>query len=295
MRFQGDLMNYKTPTKAIITDAGFASRYLPITKTIPKAMLPLGNRPIMQLVVEECVDAGITEIIIVATPDGKKIYEDYFHNNVPKIEAQLHAQGKDDRFEPVKKVLNFPKITVIEQDQSLPYGNGSPVASAREFINDDEAFIVAYSDDVVFGQGAVKDLIEAHQAHPDAAAIIAGQPVPHEEIKKYASISMDGEKLVGLVEKPNPEDAPSDLASYGRYLLTPEIFQHLDPKNTGLDGELWTADAIAKLIPTGRVYVKEARGTWMTTGDPKNYFMAHVQFVKDHEDYYEDVKKVIEG
>ena len=288
-------MNYKTPTKAIITDAGFASRYLPITKTIPKAMLPLGNRPIMQLVVEECVDAGITEIIIVATPDGKKIYEDYFHNNVPKIEAQLHAQGKDDRFEPVKKVLNFPKITVIEQDQSLPYGNGSPVASAREFINDDEAFIVAYSDDVVFGQGAVKDLIEAHQAHPDAVAIIAGQPVPHEEIKKYASISMDGEKLVGLVEKPNPEDAPSDLASYGRYLLTPEIFQHLDPKNTGLDGELWTADAIAKLIPTGRVYVKEARGTWMTTGDPKNYFMAHVQFVKDHEDYYEDVKKVIEG
>ena len=213
----------KTVKKAIVTDAGFASRYLPITKTIPKAMLPLGNRPIMQLVVEECVDAGITEIIIVATPDGKKIYEDYFHNKVPKIEAQLHKQGKDDRFEPVKKVLNFPKITVIEQDQSLPYGNGSPVASAHEFIDDDEAFIVAYSDDVVFGQGAVSDLIEAHKAHPDAAAIIAGQPVPHAEIKKYASISMDGEKLVGLVEKPEPEDAPSDLASYGRYLLTPEI------------------------------------------------------------------------
>ncbi|MBQ9403260.1 NTP transferase domain-containing protein [Candidatus Saccharibacteria bacterium] len=288
-------MNYKTPTKAIITDAGFASRYLPITKTIPKAMLPLGNRPIMQLVVEECVDAGIEEIIIVATPDGKAIYEDYFHNPVPKIEAQLHAQGKDDRFEPVKKVLNFPKITVIEQDQSLPYGNGSPVASAREFIDNDEAFIVAYSDDVVFGQGAVKDLIEAHNIHPDAAAIIAGQPVAHEEIKKYASISMDGEKLVGLVEKPNPEDAPSDLASYGRYLLTPEIFQHLDPKNTGLDGELWTADAIAKLIPTGRVYVKEAKGTWMTTGDPKNYFLAHTHYVKEHEDYYEDVKKAMEA
>lgn len=286
-------MIYKTPTKAIITDAGFASRYLPITKTIPKAMLPLGNRPIMQLVVEECVDAGITEIIIVATPDGKHIYEDYFHNSVPKIEAQLHAQGKDDRFEPVKKVLDFPKITIIEQDQSLPYGNGSPVASAREFINDDEAFIVAYSDDVVFGQGAVKDLIEAHNVHPDAAAIIAGQPVAHEEIKKYASISMDGEKLVELVEKPNPEDAPSDLASYGRYLLTPEIFEHLDPKNTGLDGELWTADAIARLIPTGRVYVKEAKGTWMTTGDPKNYFLAHTKYVKDYEDYFEDVKRVI--
>ena len=274
-------MKYKTPTKAIITDAGFASRYLPITKTIPKAMLPMGNRPIMQLVVEECVDAGIKEIIIVATPEGKAIYDDYFHNAVPKIEAQLHKQGKDDRFEPVKKVLSLAKVTVIEQDQSLPYGNGSPVASAREFIEPDEAFIVAYSDDVVFGQGAVKDLIEAHEEHPDAAAIIAGQPVAHEEIKKYASISMDGEKLVGLVEKPNPEDAPSDLASYGRYLLTPEIFEHLDPKNTGLDGELWTADAIAKLIPTGRVYVKEARGTWMTTGDPKNYFKALTYFVNE--------------
>lgn len=275
-------MNYKTPTKAIITDAGFASRYLPITKTIPKAMLPMGNKPIMQLVVEECVDAGITDIIIVATPEGKHIYEDYFHNAVPKIEKQLHAQGKDDRFEPVKKVLDLANVTIIEQDQSLPYGNGSPVASAREFIEPSEAFIVAYSDDVVFGQGAVKDLIEAHKEHPDAAAIIAGQTVSHEQIKKYASISMDGEKLVGLVEKPEPEDAPSDLASYGRYLLTPEIFEHLDPKNTGLDGELWTADAIAKLIPTDRVYVKEAKGTWMTTGDPKNYFLALSHFMEEY-------------
>lgn len=287
-------MNYKQPTKAIITDAGFASRYLPITKTVPKAMLPLGNRPIMQLVVEECIDAGIEEIIIVATPDGVKIYEDYFHNAVPKIEKQLASQGKSDRFEPVKKVLNFPKVTIIQQDQSLPYGNGSPIASAREFINDDEAFIVAYSDDVVFGQSAVKDLIDSFKEHPDAAAIIAGQPVKHEEIKKYASISMDGDKLVGLVEKPDPAEAPSDLASYGRYLLTPEVFEHLNPANTGLDGELWTADAIARLIPTGRVYVKETEGTWMTTGDPKNYFMAHLRYVKDYEDYYADVKTFVE-
>lgn len=273
-------MNYKTPTKAIITDAGFASRYLPITKTIPKAMLPMGNRPIMQLVVEECLDAGIKEIIIVATPEGRKIYEDYFHNPVPKIEKQLASQGKLDRFEPVKQVLSFQTIHIIEQDQTLPYGNGSPIASARQFINDDEAFIVAYSDDVVFGQSAVKDLMAAFSEHPDASAIIAGQPVEHEQIKKYASISMDGDKLTGLIEKPDPKDAPSDLASYGRYLLTPEVFQHLDPKNTGLDGELWTADAIAKLIPTGRVYVKQTAGKWMTTGDPKNYFDTLVEYQK---------------
>ena len=90
-------MKYKLPTKAVITDAGFASRYLPITKTVPKAMLPLGNRPIMQLVVEECVDAGIKEIIIVATPEGKGVYEDYFNNSVNRIRKQLASQGKLDR------------------------------------------------------------------------------------------------------------------------------------------------------------------------------------------------------
>ncbi len=287
-------MNYKTPTKAIITDAGFASRYLPITKTIPKAMLPLGNRPIMQLVVEECVDAGIEEIIIVATPEGRKIYDDYFHDECEKIEALLTKQGKVERFEPVKKVLNFPKITVIEQDQSLPYGNGSPVASAREFINDDEAFIVAYSDDVVFGASAVKDLIEAHKAHPDAMAIIAAQEMPHEEMNKYGAISLKDESamtLKDIIEK--SDDAPSDLASYGRYLLTPEVFKYLDPKNIGKDGELWTVDAITRIAETGNVYVEKTKGTWMTTGDPKNYFLSHLKYVKEFEDYYEDIKKFV--
>ncbi|MBR2600855.1 NTP transferase domain-containing protein [Candidatus Saccharibacteria bacterium] len=287
-------MNYKTPTKAIITDAGFASRYLPITKTIPKAMLPLGNRPIMQLVVEECVDAGIEEIIIVATPEGRKIYDDYFHDECEKIEALLTKQGKVERFEPVKKVLNFPKITVIEQDQSLPYGNGSPVASAREFINDDEAFIVAYSDDVVFGASAVKDLIEAHKAHPDAMAIIAAQEMPHEEMNKYGAISLKDESamtLKDIIEK--SDDAPSDLASYGRYLLTPEVFKYLDPKNIGKDGELWTVDAITRIAETGNVYVEKTKGTWMTTGDPKNYFLSHLKYVKEFEDYYKDIKKFV--
>ena len=144
-------MSYKKPTKAVITDAGFASRFLPITKTIPKAMLPLGAKPVMQHVVEECVAAGIKQIIIVATPDGKPIYEDFFNNPVEKIEKQLASQGKSDRFESVKQVLDMADITVIEQDQSLPYGNGSPIVSAKPYLNDDEAFIALYSDDLVFG------------------------------------------------------------------------------------------------------------------------------------------------
>lgn len=288
-------MNYKLPKKAIITDAGFASRYLPITKTIPKGMVPMGNKPVMQFVVEECAKSGIEEVIIVATPEGKPIYEDYFTNHVPKIEAQLSKQGKMDRFEPVKEIFNLPKVTVIEQDPSYPYGNGSPFASAKSFIDDDEAFLAIYSDDLVLGAPAVKDLIDSFEKHPDAVAIIAGQIVPHEEIKKYASIDFDPETeiLHGLVEKPAPEEAASDLASYGRYLLTPEIFKFLDPKNTGKDGELWTADAIAALIPTGRVYVKETTGKWVTTGDPKNYFLAHLEYVLNNTDYADDVRKFI--
>ena len=286
-------MNYKKPKKAIITDAGFASRYLPITKTIPKAMLPLGNRPIIQFVIEECIASGIEEIIIVATPEGKPIYEDYFNNSVNRIRKQLSSQGKEDRYLPVQHVLDFPKITVITQDPSYPYGNGSPIASAKNFIRDDETFIVCYSDDVVFGVPAVRDLINAYESHPDALAIIAGQLVPHEEIKKYASIDYDSstDRLNGLVEKPEPDAAASDLASYGRYLLTPEIFEHLDPKNTGLDGELWTADAIASLIPTSRVYVKQTSGRWMTTGDPKNYFLTHLDYVLENESYATEVRE----
>ena len=126
--------------KAIITDAGFTSRYLPITKTIPKAMIPIGSKPVMQLCVEECVEAGIDEIIIVATPNtmGKEIYENYFHNKADNVKALLEKQGKAERFEPVEQILNFPKITVIEQDATLPYGNGSPIVSARQFVENDE-------------------------------------------------------------------------------------------------------------------------------------------------------------
>ncbi len=291
-------MNYKLPTKAIITDAGFASRYLPITKTVPKAMLPLGNRPIMQLVVEECAEAGIKEIIIVATHEGKAVYEDYFNNACTKIKKQLHAQGKDDRYAAISKVLDMPKITVIEQDPAYPYGNGSPIASARKFINDDEAFVVAYSDDVVFGSSDIKTLIESYKKHEDAKAIIISQEMPREVLNKYGIIRLADETkmtLDNIVEKPAIEDAPSNLTSYGRYLLTPEVFEHLDPKNTGLDGELWTVDAITKMAESGNVYVEKTEGRWMTTGDPKNYMFALLRYTLDNEDFADDVREFVKN
>lgn len=285
--------------KAIITDAGFASRYLPITKTIPKAMIPIGAKPVMQLCVEECVEAGIEEIIIVATPNtkSKEIYDDYFHNKADNVKTLLDKQGKSERFEAVEEVLNFPKITVIEQDPSLPYGNGSPIVSAKEYVKDEEAFVVLYSDDLILGEGDVKTLVEDYEKAPGAKGVIAAQEMPEEVWHKYGMIALkENGTLSHIVEKPKtPDLAPSNLTSYGRYLLTPEVFDYLVPSNTGLDGELWTVDAITKLAEHGDVVVAKSKGKWITTGDPKNYFLAHLEYVLNYSDYAEDVKKIVEA
>ena len=259
-------------------------------------MLPIGAKPIMQLVIEECAAAGIKEIILVATHEGKATYEDYFENAAVKIKKQLHSQGKDDRYAPVRQVLDLPKITIIQQDPALPYSNGSPIASPRKFIQDDEAFVVLYSDDIVFGSSDVRTLIDAYAEHPEAKAIIIAQEMPREVLHKYGIIKLaDPERMTldNIVEKPKPEDAPSRLTSYGRYLLTPEVFDYLKPANTGLDNELWTVDAITEMAKHGEVLVEKTKGEWMTTGDPKNYFLAHLKYVLDHEDYADEVRKFI--
>lgn len=296
---QGEFMSEtKRVRKAVITDAGFASRYLPITKTLPKAMLPFGNRPIMQFVVEECMEAGIEEIIIVSTPEGKPIYEDYFNNNVNRIRKQLAGQGKEDRYEPVQHVLDFPKIVVIVQDPSLPYGNGSPVASARNFLEMEEAFLVLYSDDIVFGEpGDAKSMIELYEQDPSVEGIIMAQEVSPDVVDKYGIISFkkgSDRELDNIIEKPDKGTEPSRLASYGRYLLKPSIFEHLNPNNTGKDSELWTVDAITKIAETKRVLVEPTKGEWMTTGDPENYFRAHLCYVLRHEKYGSKVEEWLE-
>lgn len=279
----------KKVRKAVITDAGFASRYLPITKTVPKAMLPLGNKPIMQFVVEECVEAGIEEIIIVATPEGKPIYEDYFNNSVNRIRKQLMAQGKPERYEPVQHVLDFPKIVVITQDPSLPYGNGSPVVSAQKFLEGEEAFLVLYSDDVVFGTpGDAKRMIEIYEQNPGVDGVIMAQEVSADVVDKYGIISFKAgsdSDLDNIVEKPDKGTEPSRLASYGRYLLSAKVFEHLASSNTGKDNELWTVDAITEVAKHGRVLVGKSDALWMTTGDPENYFRSHLKFVLEHESY----------
>ena len=275
-----NLVRFRRPTKVIITDAGFASRFLPWTKTNPKAMAPIGNKPIMQYVVEECDQAGIRDIIIVTTAEGRPIYDDYFRNPVTHIRKQLCAQGKLERYAEIDKIENLPKIRVIVQDPALPYGNGSPIVSAKDYIADDEAFIVCYSDDMVFDSSDVATLLDSFDRHPDADAIIMAQDVDRSEVDKYGIVSLkDGDLLDNIVEKPKVSEAPSTLASYGRYLLTPQIFNYLKPNATGKDGELWTVDGITKIAESGKVYVERTKGQWFTTGDPQNYLMAQLEYV----------------
>lgn len=280
----------KLVRKALITDAGFASRYLPVTKTLPKAMLPLGNKPIMQFMVEECLEAGIEDIIIIATPEGKPIYEDYFHNSATRIKKQLAIQGKSERYTQVQEIMDFPaKITVITQDESLPYGNGAPLASAQRYVEGEEAFLMLYSDDVVFGSpGDAKTLIDTYRTNTDAEAIIMAQTVDEQVVDKYGIISFkkgSENELDNIIEKPELGKAPSSLASYGRYLLKPSIFEFLSPAGTGKDGELWTVDAITSVAKQRKVLVEQTKGEWMTTGDPENYFRAHLKYVVEKEKY----------
>lgn len=293
-------MVYSRPTKAVITDAGFASRFLPITKTVPKAMLPMGNCPIMQLVVEEVVEAGIDDIIIVTTPEGESIYNDYFNNAITGVRKQLRVQGKESRYESVQRVLDLPPIRVVPQAKSLPYGNGSPIVTVQQFIAPDEAFLVLYSDDVVFGSSDVKTLMDSFEKNRDAAAIIMTQEVEPDKVNKYGIVTMkddpEGRSLLeSIVEKPEVGSAPTNLASYGRYLLTPQVFDYLKPNQTGKDGELWTSDAIARMAEGSNVYVEKTHGKWRTTGDPENYMLTLLEYVHDNEDYAGKVHRAVNG
>jgi UTP--glucose-1-phosphate uridylyltransferase len=154
---------------------------------------------------------------------------------------------------------------------------------------------VLYSDDLILGKSDIKTLIEHYQKQPEAKAVIAAQEMPQEVWNKYGMIALkENGTLSHIVEKPkSPELSPSNLTSYGRYLLTPEVFEYLIPSNTGLDGELWTVDAITKLAATGDVIVARSEGRWITTGDPKNYFMAHLEYVLSNTDYGDEVRDYV--
>lgn len=284
--------------RAIITAAGFGSRFLPITKTFPKEMLPIVDKPIIQYLVEECAEAGIEEVIIVASPGEVTKFEDYFYGSATNIRTLMIRQGKLDRWDKVEKVFKLPKITIMPQDDRLPYGNGRPVLTAKDLVENEEAFVVMWGDDLVLSEvSAVKQIVDFYNEDP-CDGVLAVQEVPDNEVDRYGIVKLkDGTKdeVDSIVEKPKKEDAPSNMVSYGRYILTPQIFEYLKSDATGLDEELWLQDANHKVAQKGRVKVKIVDGEWMTTGDPLRYMKSHISFMLANEKYGPDLKEFLES
>lgn len=274
--------------KAVLTDAGYATRFLPITKTLPKSMLPIWDKPITQFVVEECMAAGITEIIMVATEEGKPFYEDYFHNSVQHIYEMLQKQNKESRFKKVRDVFSLPNVVVITQDRNLPYGNGTPILCAKPYVGNDP-FIAIFTDDLVFGQSRAQELLKAFEESDDnVKAIVPVKEIPGVDVTKYGMVRLKqgSENLLdGIVEKPAKGKSPSELVSFSGYVLTPEIFEYLEPKkeNLGKDSELWLVDAIERMTKDYDVLIHRISGNWQTTGDPVNYLKTVLEYTLEYE------------
>jgi UTP--glucose-1-phosphate uridylyltransferase len=268
--------------KAVITVAGLGTRFLPATKNIPKEMLPIVDLPILHYIVEECVEAGIEDIIIVIRP-GNEAAMTYFSPN-HELERQLTAAGKEKQLERYYKVAGKANFIFVHQNAALPYGNGSPVLTVKNLVGNDP-FVVCFGDDLVLnpgGPGAVKQMVDAYAAHEDASGILITTKVPREEITKLGMVeTVDGSdegRIKRVVEKPKLEEITSDLAEFGRMVFSPDIFDHLKAEKTGKDGELWLIDAIQALLLEKPVYAKTVQGEFLTTGDPLHFLKASYKF-----------------
>lgn len=282
-------------TKAIITAAGYGTRFLPATKVQPKEMLPIIDKPIIQYLVEEAVASGIKDIIIV-TRAGLHSLEDHF-DSAFEIEHHLEANGKKDILEKVKMLSKMANFIYIRQTKDLPYGNGSPLLAARHLIQKNEAFVYMFGDDLVKAKvPATKQLIQAFYKYKPAA-VLAVQEIPWEETIRYGTVEYKkGTKIhqiVKLLEKMPPDKAPSNMASYGRYILTEKVIQVLEKTPLGKGDELWLPDALNKLAQTARVIALPISGKWLTTGDPLRYMKAMVEFALEREDIGPEFKEYL--
>jgi UTP--glucose-1-phosphate uridylyltransferase len=281
---------------AVITAAGFGSRFLPFVKNIPKEMLPLIDTPSIQILVEECIQAGIENIIIVVR-EGNSVIKDHFSTPARDVYELLESQGKLSRFEPVEKVLNMKGVRVINQLKDLPYGNGSPVYSAKPYLTEGEPFAALFGDDMFLSdieKGGIGQIIEHYEKYADTCdGVVAGVKLPITDIiGKYANIKFKeynealGEGIIETqIEKPTAEQITSDVATYGRMALSYKVFDYLTPEAVGLDNELWLQDAIKNMAENGEFRLKIPSGLWITTGDPERYFHAVVRYYLNDKKY----------
>lgn len=296
-------MSTTTPKirKAVIPAAGYGTRFLPATKAMPKEMLPIVDKPIIQYVVEEAIAAGIEDIVIV-TGWNKRSIEDHF--DFPfALSRYLRESGKEQQAEEVTKIASMANFIYVRQKG--PYGNGTPILNARSAIGD-EPFAILWGDEFIYSDPPrLSQMIQAWETYQKPC--ISAVRVPRTSVSKYgiadiAPVNNPANrlgtrnifKINRMVEKPKPEEAPSDLAAHGAYIMPPRIFDILADTPLGKDGELWLADAISSLAKEQDVYAVEIQnGKYYDTGNKLEYMKAVVEFGLKHPDLNGDFREFL--
>lgn len=274
--------NMKDIRKVVIPVAGWGTRSLPATKNIPKEMLPIYNKPVIQYVVEEAQRAHIKDVIFVTNRD-KNVIEDHFDHNL-QLEALLERSGKLDKLEEVRRVAEMVNILSVRQKRQL--GLGHAVLCARELVGD-EPFAVMVGDDLMFsGVPGIGKLIEVAMA--EKMPVIGVMEVPWEKVSRYGII--DGEEVApgvyrvrDMVEKPKREDAPSRMAIVGRYVLTPDIFDYLEKVKPGHGGEIQLTDALQAMAKDRGMMAVRMAGMRFDAGDWAEFLSANIYFALQDE------------
>lgn len=272
----------KTVKKAVISCAGFGTRFLPISKTIQKEMLPLFNRPILDYIVDDCIKAGINDFVIVMNAHNYQPLH-YFREN-RRLKEYLKQMSKAHLYDEVKDLHSKGKFTFIKQSGKDPYGTSIPLILAQKEIKNEEAFLYLTGDDTIFFENQQKSFIGElldtfHQSKGDAA--ISAIEKPQEELAQYGVLKINHDNgysyLDFFVEKPSPEEAPSNLANISKYILTPSILpiintQKANPKSN----EFYITDAILDLARKEKIVVHQAQGQYLNAGDPVNWLKANL-------------------
>ena len=273
--------------KAIIPAAGLGTRFLPATKAQPKEMLPIVDKPTIQYIIEEAVASGIEEILII-TGRSKKCIEDHFDKSV-ELELELEKSGKEQMLKMVREISDMVDIHFIRQKE--PRGLGHAISCAKTFVGN-EPFAVLLGDDIVYNEGkpCLKQLIDCYDEYK--TSVLGVQTVEAKDVNKYGivnGIHIEDRvyKVKGLVEKPPVEEAPSNVAILGRYIITPQIFKILEETKPGKGGEIQLTDALLKLIDEEAMYAYDFEGTRYDVGDKLGFLKATVEYALRREDLRE--------
>ncbi len=280
--------------KAIIPAAGLGTRFLPATKAQPKEMIPIVDKPTIQYIVEEAAAAGIEDILIISGRN-KRAIEDHFDKSY-ELEEELHRKGKQELLSVVEEISNIANIHYIRQKEAK--GLGHAIYCAKSFIGD-EPFAVLLGDDIVdSGTPCIKQLMDVYSEY--RTTILGVQKVPVQDVSKYGIIAgtqIDERiyKVKGLVEKPDVEQAPSNIAILGRYIISPRIFEFLEKATPGKNGEIWLTDALQQLMENEAMYAYDFVGDRYDVGDRIGFLKATVEFALKREDLSNEFSAFLKG